>query len=71
MSKKAAQSLAKELLEGEPGGLEELRIHEFSDDESAHDDEKIEKLCGEFSSELERAEGVDKSVWSAVARWRV
>jgi hypothetical protein len=56
MSKKSAKSLAKELLEGEPGGLEELRIHEFADDESAHDDEQIEKLHAEFSGELDRVQ---------------
>jgi hypothetical protein len=56
MSKKSAKSLAKELLEGEPGGLEELRIHEFTDDESAHDDEGLEKLHAEFSSEVDRVQ---------------
>jgi hypothetical protein len=56
MSKKSAKSLAKELLEGEPGGLEELRVHEFTDDESAHDDEQIEKLHAEFSGELDRVQ---------------
>jgi hypothetical protein len=56
MSKKSAQSLAKELLAGEPGGLEELRIHEFPDDESAHDDEQIEKLQAEFSREADRVQ---------------
>jgi hypothetical protein len=56
MSKKSAKSLAKELLEGEPGGLEELRIHEFTDDKSAHDDEGVEKLHTEFSAELDRVQ---------------
>ena len=56
MSKKSAKSLAKELLEGEPGGMEELRIHEFTDDQSAHDDEQIEKLYADFSAELERSQ---------------
>jgi hypothetical protein len=56
MSKKSATALAKELLDGDPGGLEELRIHEFTDDEEAHDDERTEKLYAEFSSELERAQ---------------
>lgn len=54
MSKKSAKSLAKELLEGEPGGLEELRIHEFPDDESAHYDEHLDKLYADFSAALER-----------------
>ena len=56
MSKKSAKSLAKALLEGDPGGLEELRIHEFTDDESAHDDEQIGRLHAEFSGELERVQ---------------
>ena len=56
MSKKSSKAMAKELLEGEPGGLEELRIHEFTDDESAHDDAQLEKLYADFSAELERAQ---------------
>lgn len=56
MSEKSAKSLAKELLEGDPGGLEELRIHEFTGDESAHDDEQIERLHAEFSAELDRVQ---------------
>jgi hypothetical protein len=55
-SKKSAKSLAKELLDGDPGGLEELRIHEFVDDEEAHDDEKIERLYADFSAELDRVQ---------------
>jgi hypothetical protein len=31
MSKKSAKSLAKELLEGDHGGLEESRIHKFAE----------------------------------------
>ena len=56
MSKKSAKSLAQELLGGEHGGLEELRIHEFTDDESAHDDKQIEKLYAEFSAEVDRVQ---------------
>jgi hypothetical protein len=51
---KSATALATELLEGDPGGLEELRIHEFTDDEEAHDDDAIDKLYEDFSSEFER-----------------
>jgi hypothetical protein len=50
---KSATALASELLEGDAGGLEELRIHDFADDEEAHDDEAIDKLYEEFSSELD------------------
>jgi hypothetical protein len=50
---KSATALASELLEADPGGLEELHIHEFADDEEAHDDEAIDKLYEEFSSEFD------------------
>jgi hypothetical protein len=53
---KSPTSLARELLEGETGGLDELRIHEFSDDESAHDDELTERLYAEFSADFDRAQ---------------
>lgn len=54
---KSAITLASQLLEDEDaGGLEELRIHEFDDDEAAHDDETIEKLYAEFSAEFDRVE---------------
>jgi hypothetical protein len=51
---KSATALAKELLEAGPGGLEEKRIHEFEDDEEAHDDEATERLYAEFSAEFDR-----------------
>jgi hypothetical protein len=51
-----ATALAKELLEGDAGGLEVLRIHEFTDDEEAHDGDAIEKLYADFSAEFERVE---------------
>lgn len=53
---KDAITLATELLERDAGGLEELRIHEFIDDEEAHDDEAIDKLYGDFSAEFDRVE---------------
>ena len=56
MSTKSAKTLAKELLAGELGELEELRIHEFADDGSAHDDEQVQKLYADFSHDLERAQ---------------
>ena len=43
-------------LEAGSGALEELRVHEFTDDESAHDDEQIEKIKAEFSAELDRVQ---------------
>jgi hypothetical protein len=51
---KSATQLARDLLEGDDDGLEELRIHEFEDDESTHADEMVEKLCAEFVAEFER-----------------
>lgn len=53
---KTATALAKELFEGDAGGLEELRIHDFTDDESAHDDELTEMLYADFSTEFERVQ---------------
>lgn len=53
---KDATTLASELLQGGPGGLEELRIHEFTEDEEAHDDEAVEKLYADFSAEFDRVE---------------
>jgi hypothetical protein len=53
---KPATTLASELLDGDAGGLEELRIQEFIDDEEAHDDEAIEKICADFSTEFDRVE---------------
>lgn len=51
---KSAKTLAREILAGDAGALEELRIHEFEDDEEAHDDEATEKLYEEFSAEFDR-----------------
>ena len=53
---KSATSLARDLLEGDAGGLEELRIHEFVDDEEAHDDEAVERLYTDFSAEFDSVE---------------
>lgn len=53
---KSATTLASELLEADPGELEELRIHEFADHEEAHDEAAIEKLCADFSAEFDRVE---------------
>jgi len=68
MANKSATALAKEVLKGEPGGLEELRIHEFPDDESAHDDEQIERLYKEFSTEFDRAEKELSNQYGAPSR---
>ncbi len=54
----SAITLASELLDGDAGGLEELRIHEFTEDEEAHDDDAIWKLYANFSAEFDRVEEV-------------
>ena len=46
-------SLARELVDRGPGGLEELRVEEFPDDESAHDDVLHARLHAEFSAEFD------------------
>jgi hypothetical protein len=50
----SATSVAKQLLESNPGNLEELRIHEFEDDASAHDDESLEKLYRDFAKDFDQ-----------------
>lgn len=51
---KSEIALAQVLLDGGADALEELRIHEFRDDEEAHDDQTIAKLYAAFSSEFDR-----------------
>jgi hypothetical protein len=53
---KPPTDLAYELMNGELGGLDLLRIHQFPDDESAHDDELTERLYAEFSVDFDRAQ---------------
>ena len=48
----AAAKLAQKLLKNKEG-LEELRLHDFPDDESAHDDELTERLYAEFSDDVQ------------------
>ena len=49
-------SLARELVDRGPGGLEELRVEEFPDDESAYDDVLHARLHAEFSAEFDRVQ---------------
>ena len=53
---KSATALASQLLQGDAGDLEELFVHEFVDDEQAHDDDAIEKLYDDFSAEFDQVE---------------
>ncbi len=46
--------LAQKLLQKGRDDLELLREHAFKDDEAMHDDELHERLCGEFSAEVDR-----------------
>jgi hypothetical protein len=50
---KSSTRLASELIERGPGELEELRVHELLDDESAHDDALHERLHAEFSADFD------------------
>ena len=52
----SAVKLAQKLLKKDEEGLEELRMHDFPDDESAHDDELTERLYAEFSADVESAQ---------------
>ena len=53
---KSATTLAKELLQSDTGNLEELRIHEFEDDASAHDEQALEKLYREFAKDFDQVQ---------------
>ncbi len=52
---KSPTKLAQRLLKDDEDGLEELRIHEFADDEAAHDDDQTEELYAEFATDFETA----------------
>jgi hypothetical protein len=53
---KSPTDLAHDLIKRAPGGLDVLRIHEFDDDGSAHDDELHETLYAEFSLDFDRVQ---------------
>lgn len=55
MSKSVA-TVANKLLKTEGDELEILRMHDFPDDESPHDDALIERLYSEFSAQLDRVQ---------------
>src|SRR5438045_2786542 len=65
---KSATTLATELLEGDVGGLEELRIHEFADDPAAHDDEQLERFYQDFSEDFDRAQTELSETYGAPVR---
>jgi hypothetical protein len=52
---KTAISVAAALLKDEIGGIEDLRTHEFADDEAAHDDDSTEKLYASFGADFDAA----------------
>ena len=68
MSHKSATALANDLLAGGPGGLEDLRIHQFPDDQAAHDDEKIKRLYIEFSADFDHAQEEISKKYGAPSR---
>src|SRR5947208_2316015 len=53
--RKSVTELAGELVAAGGGGLEELHVHSFDDDEAAHDDDAHERLYEQFSAELQAA----------------
>src|SRR5262245_15733628 len=54
---RSAVALARALLKkDEDELLEELRMHDFPDNESAHDDELTERLHAEFTAEVGRVQ---------------
>jgi hypothetical protein len=53
---KTPLTLARELLGSQEDGLEQLRIHEFQDSESAPDDAVTERLYAEFAVECNRVQ---------------
>jgi len=58
----SAVKLAQKLLKQDEESFEDLRIHDFPDDESAHDDELTERLYAEFSAEVD-------AVQAELAKW--
>ncbi|PWU16776.1 MAG: hypothetical protein C5B50_12795 [Verrucomicrobia bacterium] len=49
----SAVKLVQKLLKKDEDGLEMLRMHDFPDDASAHDDELTERLYAEFCADIE------------------
>jgi len=64
----SAAKLAQELLKKKGGGLEELRLHDFPDDESAHDDELTERLYAEFSADVQSVQAELAGLYGAPTR---
>jgi hypothetical protein len=52
----SATSIAERVLAAAEDEFDMLRIHEFSDDDSAHDKQIVKELYGDFSADFERAE---------------
>ena len=50
----SAIALASELLVADEDAIEELHVHEFFDDEAAHDDDAIDNLYAEFTAECKQ-----------------
>ena len=52
----SATQIARALLQSSNGGLEEWRVHDFSDDMEAHDVELTERVRAEFIADLDRVQ---------------
>jgi hypothetical protein len=50
----SAMKLAAKFLKDKEACLDALKIHDFPDDESAHDDELTERLHADFCKEVDR-----------------
>ena len=64
----SAVKLARKFLKEDEENLEMLRLHEFPDDESAHDDELTERLYAEFSADVENVQAELTSHYGAPMR---
>lgn len=63
-----AVRLAAKVLKREAGYLEDLRTHDFRDDESAHDDELVERLYAEFAGQVGRVQAALTEEYGPPAR---
>jgi len=65
---KSATELARELLERDEDGLEELRLHTFELDGDEHDEELDERLHAEFSDEFDSVQSELATAFGAPVR---
>jgi hypothetical protein len=63
-----AVRVAAKVLKREAGYLEDLRTHDFRDDESAHDDALVERLYAEFVTAVGRVQAALTEKYGPPAR---